>query len=392
MTQLQKRSPIQDKNIAIIGAGPGGLILARLLQMNGASVKVYERDASPAARVQGATLNLNAGSGLDAIIKAGLMESFKKAYRPGADKMIFVDGSANILIDEADDSDGVESRPEIDRGPLRELLLASLDADTVVWDAQFLSLQRTGDGVELTFKNGKTALADLVIAADGANSKVRPYITSIAPVYSGVTVVEGAVHEVEKTMPQIHKLLNGGKICVLGNKKTLIIVLKGDDTVAFYTGHKAEPGWPDNCGIDFSDRVQVLGWFKKEFHGWNAMWDALIENASLPLIPRPQFCAPANQDWQSLPDLTMLGDAAHVMPPYAGEGVNMAMQDAMVLADNLLDPGFASMHAAIAAYEKEMRGRNGQTAKMTLEFTEAFHSSDPVPFFKEVFSAVVTNE
>ncbi len=65
-------SQTKDKIIAIVGGGPGGLTLARLLQMNGANVTVYERDASRSARVQGATLDLHEESGLKALRKAGI--------------------------------------------------------------------------------------------------------------------------------------------------------------------------------------------------------------------------------------------------------------------------------------------------------------------------------
>lgn len=384
MTQIHKQSPIQDKQIAIIGAGPGGLTLARLLQMQGAKVKVFERDINQFARVQSATLNLNEGSGLSALRAAGLMDAFELAYRPGAEKMLFVDAQAAVIIDELDSESN--DRPEIDRGPLRNLLLASLMDDTVVWDARFSSLQRTEESVEITFENGDKFTADLLIAADGANSKIRPYITPLAPEYSGVTVLEGSVADVANTIPELYELLDGGKVCVLDDEKTLFIVLKGDGSVAFYTGHKAHQDWARQCGIDFSDREQVSAWFRQEFKGWSDTWAELFRHATLPFIPRPQFCAPVDQHWPSLSNLTMLGDAAHVMPPYAGEGVNMAMQDALVLASQLLNPDMPDMSAAIAAYETEMRERNAQTAVETLKFTRVFHSYEAVPFFREFFS------
>ncbi len=384
MTQIHQQTPVQDKQIAIIGAGPGGLTLARLLQMHGAKVKVFERDNNQFARMQGATLNLNEGSGLAALRAAGLMEAFEHAYRPGAEKMLFVDAQAAVIIDEL----GAESndRPEIDRGPLRNLLLASLAEDTVVWDARFSSLQRTDESVKISFENGDEFIADLLIAADGANSKIRPYITPLAPEYSGVTVLEGNVADVANTIPELHELLDGGKVCVLDDEKTLFIVLKGDGSVAFYTGHKADQQWSTQCGIDFSDRAQVLAWFQQEFKGWSNIWAELFRYASLPFTPRPQFCAPLDQSWPSLPNLTMLGDAAHVMPPYAGEGVNMAMQDALVLATQLLNPDMPDMQAAIAAYEIEMRTRNAATAAETMQFTRVFHSYEAVPFFREFFT------
>ncbi|MDH7462718.1 FAD-dependent monooxygenase [Chitinophagaceae bacterium 26-R-25] len=86
-----------NKKIAIVGGGPGGLTLARLLQIKGADVKVYERDANKDVRVQGATLDLHDDSGLEALRKAGLMDAFKENYRPNADRIRIVDSSANTL-------------------------------------------------------------------------------------------------------------------------------------------------------------------------------------------------------------------------------------------------------------------------------------------------------
>ena len=71
-----------NKKIAIVGGGPGGLTLARLLQMKDADVTVYERTINQNARDQGATLDLHEESGLMALREAGLMEAFKANYRP----------------------------------------------------------------------------------------------------------------------------------------------------------------------------------------------------------------------------------------------------------------------------------------------------------------------
>src|ERR1700712_514157 len=172
---------IENKEIAIIGGGPGGLTLAGLLQLQGADVTVFERDANKNARSQGATLDLHEESGLAALQAAGLMEEFKANYRPGADKLRIMDKNAQILVDEHEGVKEDISRPEIDRGPLQDILLNSVKPGTVVWDSQFVSLSQQNGVIKLDFKNGSSAFADIVIAADGANSKIRPYITSIKP-------------------------------------------------------------------------------------------------------------------------------------------------------------------------------------------------------------------
>jgi 2-polyprenyl-6-methoxyphenol hydroxylase-like FAD-dependent oxidoreductase len=379
---------IKDKNIAIIGGGPGGLTLARLLQMNGADVKVYERDIDRNIRVQGATLDLHEDSGLKALSAAGLIDEFKANYRPGADKTRITDRRGNIVFEDdfGADENNEFSRPEIDRGPLREILLDSLQPGTVVWDCNFVSLCSNNNSFRIEFKNGTEAYADIVIAADGANSKIRPYITDIKPFFAGVTAVEGAVYDSEHAAPNIHQLLQGGKIFAFGDSKTLIVSAKGDGSLAFYAGLKTDEPWVSESGIDFSNKTQVLAWFKKEFEGWDSIWEELFENANTPFIPRPQYCMPFDQTWEALPNLTMLGDAAHLMPPYAGEGVNMAMLDALELTEWLLSNDFADVHSAIAAYESQMRLRASAMAQMTMAQTASLHSPEAISNMLAMFS------
>lgn len=375
---------IKTKKIAIIGAGPGGLTLARLLQMNGADVKVYERDADKDARPKGATLDLHYESGLAAIRAAGLWDAFMANYRPGADALRITDKHANIVLEDNVEKEGEFVRPEIDRGPLQNILLESLLPGTVVWGRQFTALAPSNGGWDIEFKNGITEYADMVIAADGANSRIRPYLTDIKPFYSGVTAIEGAVHDSEKNSPNIHKLLNGGKIFAFGDGKSLIVSSKGDGSLVFYPGFKKDQYWNRECGIDFGDKAQVLAWFKQEYAGWDNIWDELFENATGSFIPRPQYCMPLNQTWQAQANLTMLGDAAHLMPPYAGEGVNMAMLDALELSRHLLNESYTDALTAIAAYEGQMRERASETADMTMRSTEALHSEGAIKFMVDV--------
>jgi 2-polyprenyl-6-methoxyphenol hydroxylase-like FAD-dependent oxidoreductase len=380
---------VANKTLAIIGGGPGGLTLARLLQKHGADVKVYERDLNKHVRVQGATLDLHEESGLKAIKEAGLMEAFKAHYRPGADRVRVINKHAVIIADQHDEQlyDGrtfEETRPEIDRGPLRNILLESLQPETVVWNSHFKSLEPIDGGWNIEFQNGSFATADIVIGADGANSKIRPAITDIKPFLTGVTAIEGMVYESETNAPQIHHLLKGGKIFAFGDNKSLIVSAKGDGSLAFYLGLKTEENWHRKISVDFTDKAQVLRWFQKEFAGWDNVWYELFEQTSSPLMLRPQFCMPLDQTWEALPNVTILGDAAHLMPPYAGEGVNMAMLDALELSICLTQSNFTDMKTAIAYYEQQMRTRASKAAAMTLESMALLHSPDAIPFMTNI--------
>lgn len=381
---------LENKQIAIVGGGPGGLTLARLLQLKGANVKVYERDFNKDARVQGSPLDLHEESGLAALVKANLMEEFKGHFRPGADKKILVDENARIFF--SDHETKVEEnfgnkyfRPEIDRGPLRQMLLESLQQDTVVWDSHFISMERESDGWFLSFKNRRSIYADIVIASDGANSKIRPYITDIKAFYTGITMLEINVYNAEKLTPQINIMLNGGKVMAFGNSKCLLGGQKGNGDLGFYASFKTEENWGINNGLDYGDKTQLLNWFKNEYSAWGNVWYEILENVNTPVIPRPIYCMPFEQDWKALPNLTMLGDAAHVMPPFAGEGANMAMLDALELSECLTSDKHGTFQEAISFYEIEMRKRAAIAAQYSLENGERMHSEKALDEMLKMF-------
>jgi 2-polyprenyl-6-methoxyphenol hydroxylase-like FAD-dependent oxidoreductase len=383
--------PVENKLIAIVGGGPGGLTLARLLQLKGANVKVYERDFNKDARLVGSPLDMHDESGMAAIIKANLLDEFKKKFRPGADKMLIVDERAEIFFSDhetkpKDDFENKYFRPEIDRGPLRNMLLESLQPGTVVWDSHFISMEKQNEGWLLHFKNDSSSYADIVIAADGANSKIRPYITNIKAFYSGVTMLEGNVHHAKEATPHIYALANGGKIMAFGNTKNLLLGQKGNGDLGFYASFKTDENWTANNRLDYSDKTQMLNWFKTAYSEWNSLWYELFENAAMPFIPRPIYCMPIDQTWQALPNLTMLGDAAHVMPPFAGEGANMAMLDALKLSECLTSDKYNTLQEAISFYEIDMRKRAAMAAQESLENGERMHSETALNTMLNFFS------
>ena len=383
---------LQNKLIAIVGGGPGGLTLARLLQLKDANVKVYERDFNKNARVQGSPLDMHEESGWIALHKANLIDEFKNNVRQGADKKIIVNEHAEIIFSDyetkPDEDSGNEQplRPEIDRDALRKIFLESLQPKTVIWDSHFISMEKQKEGWLLYFKNGSSAYADIVIAADGANSKIRSYVTNIKAFYSGVTMVEMNVDHAKKAMPRIYALLNGGKIMAFGSGKCLLGGQKGNGGLGFYASFKPDENWAANSGLDFSDKRELLAWFKKEYSEWNSIWYELVENAAMPAIPRPIYCMPLDQTWEALPNVTLLGDAAHVMPPFAGEGANTSMFDAVELSECLTSDKYSTLEEAISFYEVSMRKRAAIAAKQSLENGERMHSEDALNTMLNVFS------
>jgi 2-polyprenyl-6-methoxyphenol hydroxylase-like FAD-dependent oxidoreductase len=118
---------------------------------------------------------------------------------------------------------------------------------------------------------------------------------------------------------------------------------------------------------------QRVKWFHANFIGWSDLWEPLFKHA-VSMVWRPLLVYPIDQPWASKPNLTLIGDAAHVMPPYAGEGVNMAMLDALVLSKFLLREDKTAI--AIAAYETEMFSRMRSMTAETMANTEMFYAPD----------------
>lgn len=382
---------LENKQVAIIGGGPGGLTLARLLQLQNVNVKVYERDLNKQARVQGSPLDLHDGSGLAAIHKADLFEEFKSNFLPGADKTLILNEKAEVFFSDHEtnlheDFGNEYFRPEIDRGALRKILLESLQPETVVWNSHFVSMEAQNEGWLLHFKDGNSVYADIVIASDGANSKIRPYITDIKAFYTGILMLEGNIYESAKNAPNIASLIDGGKIMAFGDTQNILLGQKGGGDLGFYVSFKADENWAKTNGLDYADKTQMLEWFKTEYPEWSSNWYELFENVSAPFIPRPIYCMPLDQTWEALPNLTMIGDAAHVMPPFAGEGANMAMLDALELSECLTSYKYKTVQEAISDYETIMRKRASEAAQESIENGEKMHSKEALKTMLEFFS------
>lgn len=383
---------LENKQVAIIGGGPGGLMLARLLQQKGVQVKVYERDVDQFVRQQGSTLDMHYDTGLKAIHAAGLMDEFKKQYRPGADKAVIVNSQMEIIIDEHTEK-STESfgdkhfRPEIDRGPLRDMLVASIKKENMSWNSKCIDIKPFGSGWNIQFENGTIAYADLVVASDGANSRLRKYITDIPSVYSGVTSIEGNIHNASVNAPKLWALVKGGSLFALENGKSICFITKGDGTLTFLIGLKKLENWVADSGIDFTDRTSVAVWFKEEFAEWNREWDALLASDALVIVPRPWYHFPSDQHWETLSNLTMIGDAAHRIPAYAGEGANQALADALDLYEALCCESFETILEAVASFEQKMLIRSAAATDESLRNTEGFHIENNRQFLLDLFES-----
>jgi 2-polyprenyl-6-methoxyphenol hydroxylase-like FAD-dependent oxidoreductase len=336
-------------------------------------VTVHERDPSRDARVQGSALDLHEDSGLAALEAAGLIDAFWANHRPDLDRLRLTDQHGTVLHDHPRTMSGAGKRPEIERGPLRDILLDSLRPGTVVWGSKLESAELQEDRVALQFSGKERMLADVAIGADGANSRLRALVTPIAAQYVGVSLVEGLVPAAKEAVPELWSLLGGAALMALGDERTIGMGTKPDGSILFYAGLKSTDADGKQRLEEANDVEKRIAWFHAHYAGWSELWAPLFAKASS-LIWRPLLVCPADQSWEPKPNVTLIGDAAHVMPPYAGEGVNMAMQDALVLSRQLLSASDSS--SAITAYEAEMFARMRHMTEDTMVNTEMFYAPD----------------
>ncbi|SEC25442.1 2-polyprenyl-6-methoxyphenol hydroxylase [Amycolatopsis tolypomycina] len=355
--------------IAIVGAGLGGLALARVLHVHGVEPVVYERDASREARRQGGMLDIH--SGQRALREAGLLERFLAIARAEGQDMRLLEPDGTLLLQEDTPDDAPALRPEIDRTDLRNLLLDALPAGTVRWGRAF---DHAEDGV-LHFADGSTERHDLLVGADGANSRVRPLLTDARPAHLGQNVVELCIPDIDRAHPDLAAMVGRGNYWVLGDGKSLAAQRNGDGCVriglSFYnTGED----WFARSGIPFEDPAAARARLIELYDGWDARFTALIAAADDTVVPRSLTALPPGLTWPTNPTITLVGDAAHLMPP-VGEGANMALLDGAVLGLALAEHR-DDFGAAVAEYEQEMFERTAAAARMSADIQELLMSPD----------------
>jgi 2-polyprenyl-6-methoxyphenol hydroxylase-like FAD-dependent oxidoreductase len=371
--------------IAIIGAGLGGLTLARVLHVNGIESIVFDLEASPTARAQGGMLDIHVESGQMALRAAGLYDEFRGLVLQGGEAMRVLDKHATVLLAEDGDISEGHDRPEVSRRALRDLLLNSLPDGTVQWGAKVTGAAPLGDGRhEVKLADGNSFTTDLLIGADGAWSKVRPLVSTAKPVYSGVSFVELVLEDVDRRHPAAAALAGNGSLFALGDSKGFLGHREPDGSLHVYAALFTDANWSTSGEIDFADTEKAKVALVEHFADWHEDFHALITDADGQLIPRPIHALPIGHQWDRVSGVTLLGDAAHLMSPFAGEGANLALQDGAELALAIV----ADPEDALTQYEQALFPRSAEAADQSAQgLAMCFNPDSPqglVDFFNSM--------
>ncbi|MET8228221.1 NAD(P)/FAD-dependent oxidoreductase [Streptomyces sp. NPDC005301] len=347
--------------IAIIGAGPGGLTCARILQRHDIPVTVYDTEAGPDVRNQGGSLDLHEDNGQLALREAGLLEEFFRLSRPEGQEMRQVDPDGTILFHHTPEA-GDLFKPEIDRGDLRGLLLGSLTPGTVRWSHALTSVDGPDHGPRLLrFADGTTIEADLVVGADGAWSKVRRAVSPAVPEYSGVSFLEAWFHDVENRHPEIAELVGQGSTAAADGERGLFAQRNSGDHIRVYIIQRVPADWITASGLTIQDTDGIRALLLERYRSWSPRLRRLLTDTEGLYVDRPINALPVPHTWERSSTITLLGDAAHLMPPL-GVGVNLAMLDACELALSVAESN--SVNDAIEAYENSMLPRSHKMQKL----------------------------
>jgi 2-polyprenyl-6-methoxyphenol hydroxylase-like FAD-dependent oxidoreductase len=350
--------------VAIMGAGIGGLALAQGLRKAGVEVTVYERDPSPQYRKQGYRIHISPVG--EEALAAMLPDAVRRrviatATRPG-DLVAGFDAQLNQQFEQLYPVTGPDAVTSVDRYAFRRALMTGLEG-VLRFGKQFASYAETADGVEIAFADGTSAIADVLVGADGVGSRVRGQLVPALDVVDiGVRCLYGKVPltpAVREIVPE--SFLRG--FCFVSDGAGLgaafaPVVFReppaeyGDYLMAVLTGTNAVLGAPDEelFGLPAAELWALVARSVGDWHpAIRALVDAGEADAAFPITLRTCITVPT---WASS-RVTMLGDAVHPMTPAAGAGANTALWDAARLTRAL------TSGEDLTAYQQEVV-TNGQ--------------------------------
>ncbi|KAI2477117.1 Aromatic-ring hydroxylase [Pyrenophora tritici-repentis] len=388
----------QHLKIAIVGAGPASLTLANILQKNDIPFTMFE--ASSELRTQGGSLDLHPASGQLAIKEAGLWDVFTQHARPESDVMKIVNMDGEVLWDEngtdkqkIKEEDKFGGRPEIDRMELAKLMYENLEEGKVQFGRtlkEAVPSEAEMGKYDLHFANQtKETGFDLIVGGDGAWSKVRKLVSDQMPEYSGISSVTLTCNDI-KANSWLLNYVGEGSMMAFGKDCAVQSQRQGDGSVRTYASLRVPEDFFRTCGIDWSEtdtaRKEYIERYISHIH---EDLQRVLTSSTDEFTPRAFYELPVGFRWSFRSGVTLIGDAAHVFTPFAGEGVNVGMKDALVLAQEIakICNGEKSLDQGIKEYEEEMFPRSTSAAVKTAKGKDGHFSETGAKEFADRLKA-----
>lgn len=395
--------PSPPLRIAIVGGGPAGLTLGLLLHQRSIPCTIFELRQKPSdaefAKPAG-SLDLHEESGIAAIRSCGLFDEFVLLTDDCTEAQKVSDRNGNIVYaDEGESS----TRPEISRHKLLKLLLSHLPESSIRWGRKVVSARRftvSGrDVVEIDVGENDKQIFDLVIGADGAWSKIRSLLTDVKPQYAGKHCITLNIESITKKHPCLADLVGRGTFASLGNRHGVISQRSAQDSVRLYIFiSKGDENFAITGGLTYQNTTQAMETLLADdtlFGLWGSKIKDLISvacenetarNPNAKLDIKPLYMLPVGHSWEHQPGATIIGDAAHLMCPWAGEGVNLAMRDSLLLSQAICqafdqagsDPDYLrdTLDSLLREFESGMVARAKVEAEGTIENGERMFGSE----------------
>ncbi|KAK3938824.1 hypothetical protein QBC46DRAFT_291848 [Diplogelasinospora grovesii] len=368
--------------IAIIGGGPCGLTLARLLECKGIEYVVYEREESESENSNrvGGSLDLHPETGQRALQEGGLFDEFKRYARYDDPVFAIADKLGKRLVELGHGRDA----PEIDRSALRHILLDAIPKDQIKWGHALASVTAGEDNRPvLRFANGAVLSGfKLVVGADGAWSKVRSRITQVTPQYTGKSFLVSKIAHENPLYETTASKAGAGSSLSIGSGKYIMTQRQGNGSYRVSFGLQVPENLFRNGTGNLQDAETTRRLLLSDFYAdWSEEHKDLIRHATdLCAWPLYTLCT-EDMGWESVPGMTLAGDAAHLSFT-GGDGVNLAMTDSLKLASKIAEHGTKSLDQAVQEYEADMFPRGIARIAESKVMEDVMHSEDPQAFIQ----------
>lgn len=402
--------------IAIVGGGPAGLTLGLLLHQQNIPFTIFELRQKPTEEElskPSGSLDLHEESGLAALHAADLYDEFLKHTGECLEDQLVYNMDGEIYWE---DEGGLSERPEISRHALTSLLMSRLPSDSIKWGhklfaATSIALQ-DGSKTELDFGPNGTQIFDLVIGADGAWSKIRNLLTDVKPHYAGIQNITATIRDVSRKYPHISKLVGPGSFSALGLRHGVMSQRGGQDSARIYVFLSTpDEEFPIKSGIAGRSAAEAKSILLNDdtlLGRWASSLKELVtvacdedsnDNPGVNVDIKPLYTLPVGSSWVHRSGVTLIGDAAHLMCPWAGEGVNLAMWDSLKLAQAISEAYksnagtfLENLDPLLKVYEAEMLERTTEKAEETRNNGQMLFCDDGAKAFRDFFISFFGDE